>query len=99
MFLYKFLNDKFAFEAKKLDQTIANAEQWETALSAMTNDELEMLQMTMPANTARLKPLHFIGYLFSQQNAADFAKLFDDTLMDIAVTNNQVLSVMTYSGE
>lgn len=99
VFLYKFLNDKFAFEAKKLDQTIANAEQWETALSAMTNDELELLQMTMPANTARLKPVHFIGYLFSQQNAADFAKLFDDTLMDIAVTNNEVFSVMTDSGE
>ena len=99
VFLYKFLNDKFAFETKKLDQTIANAEQWETALSAMTNDELEMLQMTMPANTARLKPVHFIGYLFSQQNAADFAKLFDDTLMDIAVTNNEVFSVMTDSGE
>ena len=99
VFLYKFLNDKFAFEAKKLDQTIANAEQWETTLTAMTNDELEMLQMTMPANTARLKPVHFIGYLFSQQNAADFAKLFDDTLMDIAVTNNEVFSVMTDSGE
>jgi len=99
VFLYKFLNDKFAFEAKKLDTAIANAEQWETALSAMTNDELEMLQMTMPANTARLKPVHFIGYLFSQQNAADFAKLFDDTLMDIAVTNNEVFSVMTDSGE
>ena len=99
VFLYKFLNDKFAFEAKKLDTTIANAEQWETALTAMTNDELEMLQMTMPANTARLKPVHFIGYLFSQQNAADFAKLFDDTLMDIAVTNNEVFSVMTDGGE
>jgi type I restriction enzyme M protein len=99
VFLYKFLNDKFAFEAKKLDQTIANAEQWEAALSAMTSDELEMLQMTMPANTARLKPVHFIGYLFSQQNAADFAKLFDDTLMDIAVTNNEVFSVMTDGGE
>ena len=99
VFLYKFLNDKFAFEAKKLDTAIANAAQWETALTAMTNDELEMLQMTMPANTARLKPVHFIGYLFSQQNAADFAKLFDDTLMDIAVTNNEVFSVMTDSGE
>lgn len=99
VFLYKFLNDKFAFEAKKLNTAIANAEQWETALSAMTEDDLEMLQMTMPANTARLKSVHFIGYLFSQQNAADFAKLFDDTLMDIAVTNNEVFSVMTDSGE
>ena len=99
VFLYKFLNDKFAFEAKKIDETIANAEKWETALSAMSTDDLEMLQMSMPANTARLKSVHFIGYLFSQQNAADFAKLFDDTLMDIAVTNNDVFSVMTDGGE
>lgn len=99
VFLYKFLNDKFAFEAKKLNQSIANAEKWESALAAMSEDDLEMLQMEMPPNTARLKAVHFIGYLFGQQNSADFAKLFDDTLMDIAVTNNDVFSVKTDGGE
>ncbi|MGO2342967.1 HsdM family class I SAM-dependent methyltransferase [Vibrio litoralis] len=97
-FLYKFLNDKFAFEAKKLDDTIAKAEKWEEALSAMSEDDLDMLQLQMGGDTARLKPQHFISYLFSQQNAPDFAKLFDDTLIDIAITNNDVFAVKTDGG-
>lgn len=98
-FLYKFLNDKFAFEAKKIDDKIAKAEKWEEALAAMTEDDLEMLQLQMNGDTARLKPHHFISYLFSQQYAPDFAKLFDDTLIDIAAKNNNVFAVITDSGE
>ncbi len=97
-FLYKFLNDKFAFEAKKLDDNIAKADKWEEALAAMSEDDLDMLQLQMGGNTARLKPQHFISYLFSQQNAPDFAKLFDDTLIDIAITNNDVFAVKTDGG-
>lgn len=97
-FLYKFLNDKFAFEAKKIDQNIANAEKWEEALAGMSEDDLDMLQLQMGGDTARLKPHHFISYLFSQQNAPDFAKLFDDTLIDIAATNNDVFAVKTDGG-
>jgi len=97
-FLYKFLNDKFAFEAKKLDETIAKADQWEEALAALSEDDLEMLQLQMGPDTARLKPTHFINYLFSRQNAPDFAKLFDDTLMDIAISNNDVFAVKTDGG-
>ncbi|GFD66939.1 class I SAM-dependent DNA methyltransferase [Alteromonas sp. KUL106] len=97
-FLYKFLNDKFAFEAKKLDDTIAKADKWEEALAVMSEDDLDMLQLQMGGDTARLKPQHFISYLFSQQNAPDFAKLFDDTLIDIAITNNDVFAVKTDGG-
>lgn len=97
-FLYKFLNDKFAYEAKKIDENVASAEKWEEALVAMSEDELEMLQLQMGGDTARLKPHHFISYLFSQQNAPDFAKLFDDTLRDIAQTNNDVFAVKTDGG-
>lgn len=97
-FLYKFLNDKFAYEAKKIDEKVAQAEKWEEILVAMSEDELEMLQLQMGGDTARLKPHHFISYLFSQQNAPDFAQLFDDTLMDIAITNNDVFAVKTDGG-
>lgn len=97
-FLYKFLNDKFAFEAKKIDEKVANAGKWEEALVAMSDGELEMLQLQMGGDTARLKPHHFINYLFAQQNAPDFAKLFDDTLRDIALTNNDVFAVKTDGG-
>ncbi len=97
-FLYKFLNDKFAYEAKKIDSELAKAEDWEDTLAAMGEDDLEMLQLQMGGNTARLKPSHLISYLFSQQNTSDFAKLFDDTLMDIAITNNDVFAVKTDGG-
>ena len=97
-FLYKFLNDKFAFEAKKIDGNIAKADKWEEVLVGMSEDDLDMLQLQMGGDTARLKPQHFISYLFSQQNAPDFAKLFDDTLIDIAITNNDVFAVKTDGG-
>ena len=98
IFLYKFLNDKFAYEAKKTNPSIAQAKKWEEALSAMNEGDFDMLQLRLGPDTARLKPTHFINYLFSQQNAPDFAKLFDDTLMDIAISNNDVFAVKTDGG-
>ena len=97
-FLYKFLNDKFAYEAKKVDRRLDQAEKWEDVLSKMSDDELEMLALQMPADTAILKPQHFISYLFSQQNEADFSKLFDDTLRDISIQNNEIFAVQTDGG-
>lgn len=99
VFLYKFLNDKFAYEAKKIDEKIASAAKWEEALIEMSEEDLEMLQIQMGADTARLKPHHFISHLFNQQDKPGFAQLFDDTLMDIAITNYDVFAVMTDTGE
>jgi len=98
VFLYKFLNDKFAYEAKQIDDTLAKAENWEKAISVLSADDLDMLQLQLGADTARLKPEHFISHLFEQQNAPDFAKLFDDTLRDIAISNNDIFSVKTDGG-
>jgi len=98
VFLYKFLNDKFAFEAKNIDPSLAKAENWEQAIAALSDDDLVMLQFKMGADTARLKPEHFISHLFSRQNAPEFAKLFDDTLRDIAITNNEIFAVKTDGG-
>ncbi len=97
-FLYKFLNDKFAFEAKKVDTSIASAEKWEVALKQMSEEQRDKLQLKMSADTARLKPHHFIQYLYNRQNEANFATTFDDTLMDIAATNNDVFAVKTDGG-
>lgn len=98
VFLYKFLNDKFAFEAKKIRPELVKADSWEAAIAALSADELEMLQMQMGPDTARLKPEHFIAHLFGRQNAPEFAKLFDDTLRDIAITNNDIFAVKTDGG-
>lgn len=98
VFLYKFLNDKFAFEAKKISPDLAEAENWEQAITKLSGDELEMLQYQMGPDTARLKPEHFIAHLYNRQNAPEFAKLFDDTLRDIAITNNDIFAVKTDGG-
>ena len=98
VFLYKFLNDKFAYEAKKIRPSLAQTAKWEEALSELSVDELEMIQLQMGADTARLKPDHFIGHLFNRQHKPDFAKLFDDTLRDIAITNNDIFAVKTDGG-
>jgi type I restriction enzyme M protein len=98
VFLYKFLNDKFAFEAKRIRPSLAKAKSWEKALADLSTDERDMLQLRMGPETARLKPEHFIAHLFARQNAPDFAKLFDDTLRDIAISNNDIFAVKTEGG-
>jgi Type I restriction modification DNA specificity domain len=95
VFLYKFTNDKFAYEVKWADVKIAKAERWEQALKELAEDDYEFLLLKLPPDTARLKPDHFIATLFEKQNAPDFAKLFDDTLIDIALQNNAIFSVKT----
>jgi type I restriction enzyme M protein len=98
VFLYKFMNDKFAFELKKLDQKLKNADNWEETVKSYSENDYEMLLLQLGADTAKLKPQHFISELFSRQNESDFAKLFDDTLLDIAITNNDIFSVKTDGG-
>lgn len=98
VFLYKFMNDKFAYEVKKIDEKLANAESWEKELSNYSEDDYEMLLLQLGADTAKLKPEHFISELFDRQNESDFSILFDDTLMDIAITNNDIFSVKTGGG-
>lgn len=99
VFLYKLLNDKFTFETKQIEPKLADSESWEQAFNDLTNDEREMLVMQLPADAAELKSEHFISTLFTKQSEADFAKLFDDTLRDIASLNSETFSVMTDSGE
>ncbi len=98
VFLYKFMNDRFAFELKKLDPAIAKAESWEDAVEQMSEDDFEMLLLQMGSDAAKLKPTHFIATLFARQSEPDFATLFDDTLFDIAVTNADIFAVKTAGG-
>lgn len=90
-FLYKFLNDKFLYEVNKLNQNIHSYED----LEKLSNDEFELLMIKLGTKSAHLKPQHLLEYLFQQQNNNGFAKLFDDTLNDIAVDNSDIFSVHT----
>ena len=99
VFLYKFLNDKFAHEIKRIEPAIAEADSWEDALREKSKDEYEMLLMQLEAGTARLKPKHFLSELYGKQNDADFSTIFDDTLLDVAALNSDIFSVKTNDGQ
>ncbi len=99
VFLYKFLNDKFAFEVKQIDKKLAQAENWESAIRKYKKSDYEMLMMQLSESTARLKPEQFISSLFENQNQPKFAELFDSTLLDIAKENTDIFSVITDGGE
>lgn len=99
VFLYKFLNDKFAFELKKINKDVANAGiKWEEAYIALSDGDKDMLRFELGAKTAFLNSEHLISTLFNRQNESDFAKLFDDTLRDIAKQNNDIFAVKTDGG-
>jgi type I restriction enzyme M protein len=99
VFLYKFLNDKFAFEVKQIEPKLAKAANWEATIKQYKQGDYDMLLMQLSESTARLKPEHFISYLFENQNQAKFSELFDNTLLDIAKENSDIFSVITDGGE
>jgi type I restriction enzyme M protein len=99
IFLYKFINDRFAYDIKQLKPELKGTDNWEAQLAQMPEADYEVLQFQMSASTAFLKPHQLIGYLFQRQNEPDFAKLLDDTLIDIAANNNELFAVKTDDGQ
>lgn len=105
VFLYKYLNDKFFYQVRKAEPSLAKEENLEAALEAMPDDQYEMLLAMLGGDTARLKKTHYISYLFNHQNddtmkkqdgtPYPFHELFDDTLVDISNYNLDVFSVQT----
>lgn len=97
-FLYKFMNDKFGYEVKTLDPKLRNAENWEAEIATYSEKQYQTLLDKMSPDSAQLKRHHFLSYLHNRQNDEEFAKLFDDTLRDIAITNNDIFAVKTGTG-
>jgi len=99
VFLYKFLNDKFAHEVKRIEPDLAKAKSWEDALRRKSRSAYELILMQLGADTARLKPEHFLSTLWAKQNDDSFAVTFDATLLDIAKLNADIFSVKTNDGQ
>ena len=97
-FLYKFMNDKFGYELKQLDSELAKAANWEQTIANYSDKEYEKLLLQMNPDSAKLKRTHYLSYLYNKQDAEQYAKLFDDTLRDIALFNNDIFSVKTGTG-
>ncbi len=98
VFLYKFMNDKFGYEVKQLEPKLRDAESWEQEIAKYSDKQYEMLLLRMNPDSAKLKREHFLSNLYNKQDVEQFAKLFDDTLRDIAIFNNDIFSVKTGTG-
>ena len=97
VFLYKFLNDKFMYEARQVVPRFSNMTtlEVEIAMSEMSEEDYELMLMDLGGATAKLKREHFISYLFNRKNQDNFHILFDDTLVEIANVNLEIFSVQT----
>lgn len=108
VFLYKFMNDKFFYEVRQVENgkysKISNLEE---ALSSLSDEDYELMLLCLSPDTARLQRHQFLSFLFNNQTEESpaakekggFAKLFDDTLKDVANTNADIFSVGTSGGE
>lgn len=98
MFLYKFFNDKFGYEAKR-DQIygprLTKTEKWDAEYDTFTEDEVEDLFSYLPASVPRLKPEHTLSHLYNSATKGDFSTMLDATLIDIANVNAETFSVTT----
>lgn len=92
-FLYKFLNDKFIYEAKKVKPELVQAEDFFAALDALSEDDYdEMCDLML--DTIILKKEHLIPFLAKRQNEDVFAELFDSTLESIANENEDIFYIL-----
>lgn len=95
VFLYKFLNDKFGYEVKRIRPEFASAEKWDLAYMNMSEDDrLDMFDEMSP-DIPRLSPEHLISFLWNQQAKGDFDIIFDNTMIDIADLNMAIFSTQT----
>ncbi len=98
LFLYKFFNDKFGYEAKKdqvYGERLRNADKWDAEYDQFSEDEVEDLFSYLPASVPRLKPEHTLSHLYNSSGTGDFSTLLDATLIDIANINADTFSVTT----
>lgn len=95
VFLYKFLNDKFGYEIKKINPKLKTAPKWDVEYMNLSEDDRLDMFDDLSADIPRLKPEHLISFLWNQQAKGDFDIIFDNTMADIADLNNDIFSTQT----
>ena len=98
IFLYKFFNDKFGYEAKRAPEygeRLKKAEKWDAEYDSFTEDEVEDLFTYLPGSVPRLKPHQTLAHLYNASGQGDFSALLDSTLIEIASQNADTFSVST----
>ena len=100
VFLYKYFNDKFGYEAKNIPNygdRLKSADKWDAAYDKFTDEDVDELFAYLPSSTPRLRPHQTIAHLYNAMTQGDFSTLFDSTLREIAVLNADIFSIATDS--
>ena len=95
VFLYKFLNDKFGYEVKKICPKLASSEKWDIEYMNLSEEDRLNIFDEMSPDIPRLNPEHLISFLWNQQAKGDFDIIFDNTMIDIADLNSAIFSTQT----
>ena len=104
IFLYKYLNDKFIHEIKRVNKNFnenTTVKEIEHYLNNIEPKEYQLLTMKMNPNVAKIQKEYMISYLYNNQNVTspEFYTLFDKALMGISNDNIDIFSVKTGSKE
>ena len=99
VFLYKYLNDKFIHEARKIEAELSQAEDFQSAYENLSEDKKQFLLARIGNKAAKLKPEQLIAYLFNNSNQPNFGEIiFDGTLRSISAENIDIYSVSSATG-
>lgn len=95
VFLYKFLNDKFGYEIKKVSSELANSSQWEIAYQEMTEDMRNELTSLLSPDLMMFEPNELLANLWNNQSKGEFDAIFDNTMLNLAEHNIEIFSTQT----
>lgn len=94
IFLYKFLNDKFVYSAKKVQpELVEGGKDIYDSLKDLSDDDYEFLCSLME-DTVILKKEQLIPFVSSRRNDDNFAKILDSTMEGIANENSKVFFIV-----
>lgn len=98
VFLYKFMNDKFVYELRKIKPELTKANNFIEELNKISDSDYDFLIREIGAKTAKLKKHNLLQNIALKQDKDDFSKIFDENLRDIAILNNDIFAVQTGEG-
>ncbi len=94
IFLYKFLNDKFVYSAKKAQpELVEGGKDIYDSLKDLSDDDYEFL-CSLLEDTVILKKEQLIPFVSARRNDDNFAKILDSTMEGIANENSKVFFIV-----
>lgn len=94
IFLYKFLNDKFVYSAKKVQpELVEGGKDIYDSLKELSDDDYEFL-CSLLEDTVILKKEQLIPFVSARRNDDNFAKILDSTMEGIANENSDVFFIV-----